>query len=367
MTVHAPAPVAFPGERVRNIAIGPLRLESGEVLPDVELAVQSWGTPSPTRDNVVLVLHALTGDSHVTGPAGPPDHPTPGWWDGLVGEGRPLDTRRWCAVAANVLGGCYGSTGPTATHPDGTVWSGRFPEVTVRDQVAAEAALADVLGVREFAAVVGGSMGGARALEWAIGRPDRVRAAMVLAVGARATADQIGTQSTQVAAITADPDWQGGHYHATGRAPRAGLALARRIAHLTYRSETELDERFGNDDQRPGLPAVESYLRHQARKLVARFDAASYVVLTRALNGHDVGRGRGGVDAALASCPVPFVIGGIDSDRLYPLRLQRELADKLPGCAGLDVIRSRQGHDGFLTETAAVGELLTRALRLAER
>ncbi|MFJ9409469.1 homoserine O-acetyltransferase [Streptomyces sp. NPDC101393] len=355
-----------PDGRPCLIEVGPLALESGVVLPEVHLEVQCWGTPSEARDNVVLVLHALTGDSHVVGAAGP-GRPTPGWWQGLVGEGCALDTRDWCVLAANVLGGCRGSTGPASPHPEGGVWGGRFPEVSIRDQVAAEAALADVLGIGRFAAVVGGSMGGARTLEWAIGYPDRVGAALVLAVGARATADQIGTQTTQIAAITSDPDWQDGNYPGTGRSPRAGLAVARRIAHLTYRTELDLDERFGNHPQRPGHPlaSVDSYLRHQARKLVDRFDPASYVVLTTALNGHDVGRGRGGVDAALAGCPVPTVVAGIDSDRLYPLRLQRELAEKLPGCRGLEVISSRQGHDGFLTETEAVGTLLTGTLRLA--
>ncbi|AZQ75826.1 homoserine O-acetyltransferase [Streptomyces luteoverticillatus] len=356
-----------PDGRPCRVDVGPLTLESGEVLPEVRLAVQCWGRPSAARDNVVLVLHALTGDAHAAGPAGP-GQPTPGWWDGLIGPGRAVDTGRWCVLAANVLGGCRGSTGPAAPHPDGGVWGGRFPEVSVRDQVAAEAALADVLGIGRFAAVAGGSMGGARALEWTIGHPHRVAAALVLAVGARATADQIGTQSTQIEAITGDPHWQEGNYHGTGRAPTAGLALARRIAHLTYRTELELDERFANAPQRPGreLSAVESYLRHQARKLVDRFDPSSYVVLTRALNGHDVGRGRGGVDAALAGCPVPTVVAGIASDRLYPLRLQRELAEKLPGCRELTVIDSRQGHDGFLTETGAVGALLAATLRLAD-
>ena len=327
-----------PDGRPCLIEVGPLALESGVVLPEVRLEAQCWGTPSEARDNVVLVLHALTGDSHVVGAAGP-GRPTPGWWQGLVGEGCALDTRDWCVLAANVLGGCRGSTGPASPHPEGGVWGGRFPEVSIRDQVAAEAALADVLGIGRFAAVVGGSMGGARTLEWAIGYPDRVGAALVLAVGARATADQIGTQTTQIAAITSDPDWQDGNYPGTGRSPRAGLAVARRIAHLTYRTELDLDERFGNHPQRPGHPlaSVDSYLRHQARKLVDRFDPASYVVLTKALNGHDVGRGRGGVDAALAGCPVPTVVAGIDSDRLYPLRLQRELAReaaRLPWAGG---------------------------------
>ncbi len=206
-----------------------------------------------------------------------------------------------------------------------------------------------------------------------VGYPDRVRAGLLLAVGARATADQIGTQTTQIAAIKADPDWQSGDYHETGRAPDAGLRLARRFAHLTYRGEIELDTRFANHNQgnedptAGGRYAVQSYLEHQGDKLLSRFDAGSYVILTEALNSHDVGRGRGGVSAALRACPVPVVVGGITSDRLYPLRLQQELADLLPGCAGLRVVESVYGHDGFLVETEAVGELIRQTLGLADR
>ncbi len=255
---------------------------------------------------------------------------------------------------------------------DGKPWGSRFPATTVRDQVNADVAALAALGITEVATVVGGSMGGARALEWMVGYPDRVRSALVLAVGARATADQIGTQSTQVAAIKADPDWQGGDYYGTGRAPEAGLELARRFAHLTYRGEVELDTRFGNDAQGAEDPlaggryAVQSYLEHQGAKLIRRFDAGSYVALTDALSSHDVGRERGGVAAALRSCPVPVVVGGITSDRLYPLRLQSELADLLPGCTGLNVVESIYGHDGFLVETEAVGQLIRQALALAD-
>lgn len=319
----------------------------------------------------MVVLHALTGDSHVSGPAGP-GHPSPGWWDGVIGPGAPIDTNRWCALATNVLGGCRGSTGPSSLARDGRPWGSRFPQITVRDQVNADVAALAALGITEVAAVIGGSMGGARALEWMIGYPDRVRAGLVLAVGARATADQIGTQTTQIAAITADPNWQGGDYHGTGRSPDTGLQLARRFAHLTYRGEAELDSRFGNsgqDDENPlsgGRYAVQSYLEHQGAKLTRRFDAGSYVTLTETLSNHDVGRGRGGVAAALRSCPVPAVVGGITSDRLYPLRLQQELADLLPGCRSLNVVESIYGHDGFLIETEAVGDLIRETLALAE-
>ncbi len=338
----------------------------------MSIAVQRWGELSPNRDNVVVVLHALTGDSHITGHAGP-EHPTPGWWDGVAGPGAPIDTDRWCAIATNVLGGCRGSTGPSSPAPDGKPWGSRFPAITVRDQVNADLAALEALGITQVAAVVGGSMGGARALEWIVGHPDTVRAALVLAVGARATADQIGTQSSQVSAIKADPDWQCGDYYDTGREPSVGMEIARRFAHLTYRGEAELDDRFGNDAQGRENPttggryAVQSYLEHQGGKLAARFDAGTYVALTDALSSHDVGRGRGGVRAALAACPVPVVVGGITSDRLYPLRLQEELAELLPGCQELNVVDSIYGHDGFLVETDAVGELVRRTLELASR
>jgi homoserine O-acetyltransferase len=247
-----------------------------------------------------------------------------------------------------------------------------FPPISVRDQVEADVAALAALGITEVAAVVGGSMGGARALEWIVGYPDRVRSGLLLAVGARATADQIGTQTTQIAAIKADPNWQGGDYHDTRRTPDAGLKLARRFAHLTYRGEVELDTRFANDSQGDEDPAtggryaVQSYLEHQGDKLLARFDAGTYVVLTEALNSHDVGRGRGGVSEALRGCPVPVVVGGITSDRLYPLRLQEELAELLPGCTGLQVVDSICGHDGFLVESEAVGELIRKTLELAD-
>ncbi|MBS9534050.1 homoserine O-acetyltransferase [Mycobacterium sp. M1] len=376
MTISDVSTQLLPAEgEIGVVDVGPLQLENGTVLPDVSIAVQRWGEPSPARDNIVMVLHALTGDSHVTGPAGP-GHPTAGWWDGIIGPGAPIDTDRWCAVATNTLGGCRGSTGPSSLARDGKPWGSRFPTISIRDQVAADVAALAALGITEVAAVAGGSMGGARALEWMVSHPDRVGAGLLLAVGARATADQIGTQSTQVAAIKADPNWCGGDYHGTGRTPADGLSIARRIAHLTYRGEEELDRRFANSAQSGDGPvdpaagdlyAVESYLQHQGGKLVSRFDAGSYVTLTESLSGYDVGRGRGGVEAALGGCPVPAVVAGITSDRLYPLRLQAELAELLPGCAGLEVIDSITGHDGFLLETEPVGELIRQTLALAER
>jgi homoserine O-acetyltransferase/O-succinyltransferase len=369
-------PPSTPDPAPRRYAeFGPLDLELGGQLPAVRLAYESWG--QPRRDdhgqitNAVLVLHALTGDAHVVGPIGP-GQPTPGWWDGLIGADRALDPDEWWVVAANVLGGCQGSTGPASSAPDGQAWGSRFPRITVRDQVAAELRLVDHLGIGPLAAVIGGSMGGMRALEWAIGHPARVRSALVLAVGAYATADEIATQTAQLVAIRSDPGWQGGDYHGRGPGPVAGLGLARRIAHLTYRSEVELETRFGRlpqageDPLAGGRFAIQSYLDHHAAKLVGRFDAGTYAALTDAMNTHDVGRGRGGVEAALSAITAPVVVAGIDSDRLYPLRLQQELADGIPTCAGLDVVSSPYGHDGFLIEIEAVSDLVRRTLAVSQ-
>jgi homoserine O-acetyltransferase len=330
------------------------RPERGGVLPSVRVAYETWGTLAPDASNAVLVEHALTGDSHVVGPAGP-GHATPGWWDGLIGPGAPVDTDRFFVVCANVLGGCQGTTGPSSLAPDDGRWGSRFPEVTVGDQVRVEAALADALGIQRWACVVGGSMGGMRALEWAVAMPDRVAALFFLASGAVSSADQIGTQTTQQAAIRADRRWAGGDYDPADQ-PVDGLGVARRIAHLTYRSALELDARFGTHVQDDGRFAVASYLDHHADKLAGRFDAGSYVVLTEAMNSWDVGRGRGGVEAALSRVTARSVVAGVDSDRLYPIAQQQQVADGLG--VPLQVIASPYGHDGFLIETAAVGGLL---------
>ena len=342
------------GDRRFLDVAGPVRLERGGELPAVRVAYETWGELAPGGGNAVLVEHALTGDSHVTGPTGP-GQPTPGWWDGLVGPGAPLDTDRLFVVCANVLGGCQGTTGPSSPAPDGAPWGSRFPEVTIGDQVAVEAALADALGIGRWAAVVGGSMGGMRVLEWAVARPERVGALFFLASAAAASADQIGTQTTQQTAVRTDPRWAGGDY-AAGEGPVAGLGTARRIAHLTYRSALELEQRFGTHLQDDGRFAVASYLDHHADKLARRFDAGSYVVLTEAMNSWDVGRGRGGVEAALGRVTARAVVAGIDSDRLYPVDQQRRVADALG--VPLHVLPSAHGHDGFLIELDAVGALV---------
>lgn len=351
--------------------LGPLDLELGGHVPAVRLAYETWGTLDSPKSNAVLVLHALTGDAHVHGAAGP-GQPTPGWWDGLIGPGRPLDTDRVYVVAANVLGGCQGSTGPSSRAADGRAYGSRFPRVTVGDQVRVESLLSDRLGLERWAAVLGGSMGGMRALEWAYAHPDRVGAALVVATGAAATGDQIGTQSTQIAAITADPGWDGGDYYDDLEAgPWAGMEVARRIAHLTYRSEYELQERFAGAAQEgedpfaptaPGRFAVQSYLDHQAGKLSRRFDPGTYVALTDAMNTWDLGRGRGGVEAALARIEVPLVVGGVDSDRLYPLWQQEQIATAPGTVKGLRVISSPYGHDGFLIERDQIFSLAAEAV-----
>jgi homoserine O-acetyltransferase/O-succinyltransferase len=337
---------------------GPVRLERGGVLPGVRIAYETWGTLAPDGGNAVLVEHALTGDSHVEGPAGP-GHPTAGWWPSLIGAGAPLDTDELFVVCANVLGGCQGTTGPSSTAPDGAPWGSRFPEVTVADQVAVEAALADALDIGTWRAVIGGSMGGMRVLEWAVSRPERVGGLLFVAGTAVASADQIGTQTTQQTAVRSDPAWSGGDY-LPGPGPVAGLGTARRIAHLTYRTALELDARFGTTVQDDGRYAVASYLDHHAAKLATRFDAGSYVTLTESMNSWDVGRGRGGVEAALARVTARAVVGGVDSDRLYPLDQQQRVADGLG--VPLRVVSSPYGHDGFLLETDAVGAMVRELL-----
>ncbi len=345
--------------------LGPFLLEGGGHLPSVRLAYETWGTLNDARDNAVLVLHALTGDSHVTGPAGP-GHPTPGWWSTLVGPGAPIDTERWFVVAPNVLGGCQGSTGPASPAPDGRPWGSRFPLLTVRDQVEAEARLADLLGVRRWALVVGASMGGQRALEWAVTQTDRVARVAAIATTAATSGDQIASFHTQLAAIHADAGYREGDYYDAppGEGPHRGLGLARQIAHQTYRSAHELDERFGRIPQGGEEPleggrfAVQSYLDHHGDKLARRFDANTYVLLTRTMLTHDVGRDRGGVEAALAGVRAEALVIAVDSDRLFTLEQSRRIAAGIPRSGPVRVVHSLYGHDGFLIEHEQVGRLV---------
>lgn len=360
-----------PGRR-RFARVGDLVLESGERIPDVVLAYETWGELNDARDNAILVEHALTGDSHVVGEAGP-GHPTEGWWPELIGSGAPLDSDEYFVIAINVLGGCQGSTGPGSRAADGRAWGSRFPRVTIRDQVAAEIRLADALGIDRWHTVIGGSMGGMRTLEWVASAPERVGTAIALATSGYATAEQIGWSQAQILAIRNDPAFADGDYYDRAEGPEVGLGIARRIAHITYRSELELHERFDRDVQEE--PAgdggrarytVESYLDHHGGKLAGRFDANSYAVLSEAMNSHDIGRGRGGLREALAPFAGRLVIAPVDSDRLYPPRLSEELARASPS-AELTTIHSRVGHDGFLTEIDQVSILVRRLFAGADR
>ena len=345
-----------------------LELEGGGRLEEVTVAYETWGTLDARHSNAVLVLHALTGDSHAAGEAGP-GHPTPGWWDPLIGPGRPLDTDRFFVVCSNVLGGCQGTTGPSSLRPDGRPYGSRFPVITIRDQVAVEVALADHLGIESWAAAVGGSMGGMRALEWVVSYSERVDRAIVVAVGAAGTADQIALCSLQVRAIRADPRFAGGDYYDDLTGPSVGLSIARGIGQFSYRTWTEFESRFGREPQSDeavlerGRYAIESYLGHQGEKLALRFDPNSYIVLSEAMNHHDVGRGRGGVAAALKGVRVPVTVAGVSSDRLYPRELQEELGRLIPRAGRPAVIASPAGHDGFLLETEQVGEIIRTALK----
>ena len=357
----------------RFVEIGDVPLERGGALPDGTIAYETWGELNAAGDNAVLVLHALTGDSHVVGPAGA-GHPTAGWWSGLVGEGEVLDPAEWFIVAPNMLGGCQGSTGPASIAADGEEWGPRFPYLTIRDQVEAQRLFADAIGVDRWALVVGGSMGGMQALEWAITHPDRVERLAVLAAPPISSADQIALNSVQSEAIRMDPAFDGGRYYDApdGAGPHRGLALARRMALLNYRSPSELNDRFERSWQSGlsplgggGVFAVESYLGFHGNKFTRRFDANSYLVLVDAMNSHDVGRDRGGVAAALARATARSLVLGIDSDRLFPVPGQEVIARHLPGNIDGDrpvVVSSPYGHDAFLIEDALVGAELRRLL-----
>jgi homoserine O-acetyltransferase len=342
-------------------------LEGGGWLPEVTVAFETWGTLNEAHSNAILIEHALTGDSHATGPAGP-GHPTPGWWDGLIGPGASIDTDEYFVVCPNVLGGCQGTTGPSSVRPDGTRYGSSFPLITIRDQVVVEVAFANELGIERWASVIGGSMGGMRALEWCVGFADRVDSAVVLAVGAAASADQIALCSIQARAIRGDAAYAKGDYYDIGERPTGGLALARAVGQVSYRTGEELDARFGRRDQDGEEPllggryAIESYLEYHGGKLADRFDPNSYVVLSEAMNHHDIGRGRGGIQNALSRVSAMLTLAGVNTDRLYPIGQQWEIADDLPGETAVQVIKSVSGHDGFLSEFEQVGTIIRRAL-----
>lgn len=354
--------------------IGTLSLESGKTLHQARLAYESWGTLNSDSSNAVLILHALTGDSHAVGTASK-EHPTEGWWSDLIGPGKYIDTNKYFVVAPNILGGCQGSTGPSSLDKSGKEYGSRFPYLTIRDQVLAQVALSDLLSIKTWHAIIGGSMGGMHVLEWAIEYPERVNRIAVIAAPAVTGADQIALNSVQIEAIKADPNYQKGNYYdaKAGLGPHAGLALARRMALLNYRSPSELNERFDRtwqSDINPlgdgGRFAVVSYLDFHGNKFTRRFDANSYVCLVEAMNSHDVGRNRKSVKAALGKIKAKALVIGIDSDRLFPIENQKLIAEhigsELVG-GKLHTITSEYGHDGFLIEHEIVGPLLAKLLK----
>ncbi len=357
-----------PGRR-KFFDLGDLPLEADPMgtLASVTLAYETWGTLNQDHSNAIYVAHALTGDSHVWGPA-EPGHHTGGWWNAMVGPGKPIDPTRHFIVSANVIGGCQGTTGPASAHPqDGKPWGSRFPYVTMRDMVAAEIRLADHLGIDKWRLMTGPSMGGMRAIEWAVTVPERVGAIAPVGSTGATTADQIAWSTSQLSAIKADPKFRDGDYYeaADGDGPHVGMGIARMIAHTTYRSESELAERFGRNYQGGGDPlgkggqfAVQSYLAHHARKLARRFDANTYVRLAQAIQSHDVGRDRGGVETALARYTGPALIVAVDSDRLYPLKNSQRLDASLSGSNGVKVVHSPVGHDGFLVESGQLNAFM---------
>ncbi|MGI8663969.1 MAG: homoserine O-acetyltransferase MetX [Acidimicrobiales bacterium] len=367
-----------PGWRqfLRTAVDRPFVLEGGGMLSPIDVAYETFGHLDATASNAILLCHALTGDSHVSGPA-TEGHAAPGWWDALVGPGRPVDTDRWFVVCANVLGGCQGSTGPSSAHPDdGRPYGSRFPVVSIRDMVRTEAVLADKLGIHQWLSVIGGSMGGMQVLEWGVMFPDRVRSLIPVATCIAASAQQIGWWATGRRVVQLDPAFRGGDYYdaAAGDGPHEGLALARMMSQITFRSDDVFTDRFGREPVEPLAEGfelwqrfeVERYLEYHGDKLVRRFDANTHLVLTKAMDLHDVGRGRGGALAAMARVAAPVLALGVSSDVLYPTYQQQEIVELVRaggGRAEYQTIESRHGHDGFLIEIDQVGEAVATFLR----
>ncbi|WP_288459217.1 homoserine O-acetyltransferase [uncultured Sphingomonas sp.] len=340
---------------------GPLKLDSGALLAPVEIAYETYGTLAPDAGNALLVCHALTGDQHLA--SAHPRTGKPGWWQRMVGPGRPIDTDRFFVVCANVLGSCMGTSGPASTDPaTGRPYAMDFPVITIRDMVRAQALLLDHLGVARLAAVVGGSMGGMQALSWAATYPDRVPAAVVIASTARHTAQNIAFHEVGRQAVMADPNWRGGDYY-DGDPPAAGLAVARMAAHITYLSEAGLTEKFGRRLQARerksfGFDAdfqVESYLRHQGLAFTDRFDANSYLYITRAMDYFDLAEEHGGLLAnAFRGTGTRFCLVSFDTDWLYPTAESRSIVQALNAAgapASFVELSSPYGHDAFLLDS----------------
>ena len=339
----------------------------GGYLPEVTLAYETWGELDATGENAVLIVHALTGDSHA---AGPPSlgYKRGGWWDPMVGPGLPVDTDKYFVVCSNVLGGCAGSTGPASEDLEtGRPYGMRFPLVTIRDIVRAQKRLLDSLGVRRLALVIGGSIGGQQVLEWAVGYPDFVEKAVPVAATGALGPQGLGMSEIGRRAIMADPDWRDGDYYGTGRSPDEGLAIARMAGMMTYQSAGGQWERFGRRPAtRPALYEdlggrfeVESYLQYQGRDLAGRFDANSYLYLTRAMDLYEVSAGYGSEEEAYARIEAQLLFVGVSSDWLFPADEVRETAERarLAGAeAYYTEIESPNGHDSFLKDWAQLRE-----------
>ncbi len=344
-------PLAHISPETRFLALDrPFELESGERLAGVEIAYRTWGELAAGRDNAVVVCHALTGSADVDR-----------WWGRLLGPGRALDPTRDFIVAANALGSCYGTTGPASQRPDAgpgveARWGPDFPAITIRDQVRLTRTLVDRLGVERIRLVVGGSLGGLQALEWALLDAERVAAIASISAAARHSAWAIALSDLGRRALALDPKLHGGRYP-DADPPAAGLALARAIAMASYRSRASFERRFGRARRLDGRFEVESWLAHQGERLVERFDANAYLTLLDAMDSHDVARGRGELAHVLAGVRIPALVVASTTDVLYPPEEQAELAALLPA-AELLVLRSADGHDAFLTEAAAVGRRL---------
>ena len=362
------------GGVMRFPADKPLRLDSGARIDGLEVAYNTYGRLNEARSNAVLVCHALSGDQHAAS-----RHPLTGklgWWANMVGPGLPLDTDRYFVISTNVIGGCSGSTGPSSLDPATSEPYGlKFPVVTVADMVRAQAMLLDALGIEKLYAAVGGSMGGMQVLQFAADYPQRLYAAVCIACAARHSAQNIAFHEVGRQAIMADPDWRGGDYARQGVRPEKGLAVARMAAHITYLSEAALQRKFGRELQRDGLSwgfdadfQVESYLRHQGAAFVDRFDANSYLYITRALDYFDLAASHGGslAEAFRRARDVRFCVFSFSSDWLYPTPESRQIVRAL-NAAGAQVafveIESDKGHDAFFLEEPVFHAALAGFLR----
>lgn len=329
----------------------PLVLESGARLAPVTVVYETYGELNNEGTNAVLVCHALTADAHAAGYHSHDDK-APGWWDGLIGPGRALDTERYFVICPNILGSCYGTTGPRSLCPEtGKPYQMSFPPFTVRDIVNVQKKILDLIGVKQLATVTGSSLGGMQALEWAIMYPNFCASVIPISTSAKQSAWCIALNSIARAAITNDPAWDNGHY---SRQPK-GMGVARMVGMISYRSPMEFEQRFGRDFRgsnlldTAGKYEVEHYLLHQAEKLVERFDANTYLYLSRAMDLHDITRNRGALDQVLRTFAGPVLCIGVSSDIRYPVREQKELARLIPNARYAE-IESVHGHDAFLIE-----------------